>query len=317
MSTLRPNTIKQPARHINNELLVSAMSAICNSFINGVSSQPGTGNISLFHDHRLTYSYGRVGGSDTSQWRAGGYTIYVKHLTGKITTCQTNPNTQIRALKSYIENQERLPVNQQRLIFAGKQLEDGRTLAEYNIVDHATLQLVLRLRGGDQEILDIGSLDSRYDYDFTNIDDRNESHSRGGETYTRPCGWMRIAIRVLGRFENEVWLGHLNRPGEWPVSYHGTAHHQGKSIADTGYDITRGRQFPLQYGVYTTPNIHLAERFATQFTYRGEPYIILLQNRVNPANLQKISNNVNGIEEYWISPSEDDVRPYGICIRKL
>ncbi|XP_028287366.1 uncharacterized protein LOC114452313 [Parambassis ranga] len=171
--------------------------------------------------------------------------------------------------------------------------------------------------------------DPDFDYDFRGETD-TEIYYRGGEKYTRPCGWFRFALKVLNKYEDNTWLGNQGRttesvPGEWPVSYHGTSAKNAKGIIKTNYQAGPREKFGR--GVYSTPVLSEAEGYAKQFTSKtnGKTYKVVLQNRINPAHREKHNNDI-----YWLVPIEDGmtpedekqkvqqtIRPYGLLLKEV
>ncbi|XP_053283404.1 uncharacterized protein LOC128444773 [Pleuronectes platessa] len=169
----------------------------------------------------------------------------------------------------------------------------------------------------------------QYNYDFTKLTE-TETYWRGGEKYERPCGWYRFGLKVLDKYPGNTWLGTTYRgtqssPGEWPVSYHGTSKTGADGIIGDHYQPGPGQAFGR--GIYSTPDISVANRYAKTFTSikNGKTYKVVLQNRINPEYRKKYANDL-----YWLVPipkgtSEDEeqemveraIRPYGLLLKEV
>lgn len=78
-----------------------------------------------------------------------GNSLCIKTLTGKTCSIEFSQTDTVESVKEKIRQKEGIPVDQQRLVFNGKQLEDGHTLNEYNVKPGETVHLVLKLKGGN------------------------------------------------------------------------------------------------------------------------------------------------------------------------
>jgi hypothetical protein len=195
---------------MTNSLLVAALSAVTNNTVvtHGDNFKEKVGNCINYNDKSFL-----VGGQVYTSPRDGD--IYVETLSGGTVSLYVDFNDTLDQIKVRIPSglSGDISPDQTRFAFADKQLEDGRTLTDYNIQEDSTLRLVLKLRDGvsSDEIMALHLQSNHFapshDRDFTDVNDNGKTFMRGNFEYKRPCGWKRFAINVLDKYEDNIWLG--------------------------------------------------------------------------------------------------------------
>ena len=259
------------------------------------------------------------------------FDLYVNRVCAETQSIRLSGNQTIEEAKAKIGRIKGIKKEEMKLVYSGEVLDDARTLNDYQIRPEETIFSVPCLPDGRPSlsyVFDESFLDATFHYDLSNVKDDGKKYMRGGFEYKRPYGWNRLAMKVIGKYENDAWLGPdglrtREDPKEWPVSYHGTDSTSAKLILKQGYKP--GPRMKFGKGIYTSPSLEMVERlYAQEFTHDGKTYKIALQNRVNPdqknGRLEIIPASETGAgADYWLSPKSqnNDVRPYGILIREV
>ncbi|RHZ79828.1 hypothetical protein Glove_140g14 [Diversispora epigaea] len=251
-----------------------------------------------------------------------------------------NDNTTIYELKKKIQNVQGVKPHLQRLVFNGQELFNINNLEFYNITMDSIIHLEIHLKDDYDTIKYINpDLDINYNEKHHNYHSQHHLDFKN----LKVCEWKEIKfITPIRKFYviNEdkdfsvnddkeriiVEILRNKRKRKWKFSFHGVAkNHHSHSIADDGYleskkyqkEYQKTHQFNnFSHGIYTTPNIKLASLYAKTFTHNGIKFQMLFQNLVNSETLVKVPIYHKNVE-YWVTPSEFDIRLYSILIRKV
>ena len=160
-----------------------------------------------------------------------------------------------------------------------------------------------------------------------------EGEKRGGKEYYPPKGWIGIGLKVLDKYGSNEWIGMVNSPGEWNVAYHGVGDSKESDEVKriTGIIVTSqfkpGRRQACEdsddiyhkgkkvgKGVYCTPKIEVAEKYAGISEINGKQYKTVLMVRVKPDSIRCPKNK----KDYWVvNGTTDEIRPYRILFKKI
>ncbi|CAF3201919.1 unnamed protein product [Rotaria sp. Silwood2] len=178
-------------------------------------------------------------------------------------------------------------------------------------------------------------LDPRYNFDYRQ-GGLPEQDSRGSEPYYLPIGWYRHGLKVDNKYAGDnVWLGHVNAEGEWPVVFHGTNEGAVLGITQQGLlaskftrDLMRAEAVKLigaeadHQGIYLATHCNEgADAYAGEFslpisTGKSETFQVVFQCRVQPGKFTRHTIPVL-TGEAWRFIDERAIRPYGILLKEV
>ncbi|CAD7702619.1 unnamed protein product [Ostreobium quekettii] len=210
----------------------------------------------------------------------------------------------------------------QVLAVAGEILQEAMRLQDYGVAEGCTLCMAPweGHAANAPLLLEPRFLAPQHDFDLTGVPNDGVALSRGGEAYVRPFGWRRHALAVDAKYSDTTWLDGRMAAGQWPVGYHGTTLPAARAIVAQGFRLCMSRRATFGLGVYTTPDVDYAERYAEAFEHAGRRFKVVIQARVNPAKRRRVERRdpaTGAVANIWVNPNERDVRPYGVLVREV
>lgn len=218
-------------------------------------------------------------------------------------------------IKKKVEQSQNIKVGDQRLLFKGKEMIDTFIIEDLHIQNNDQFQLeVLNGSKYSKIFIDPSQFSPSYNFDFTSIiDNPRDAYRKGGHIYYRPCGWRRIALNVLGRYENSVWLGSTNAAGEWSVAYHGTKMIDSSLVAK--YNLSLSNSTYYGSGIYCSTKIETIVPFCSKYRdpLTGIQYYVVIQSRTDYDHMIPINQNGKPCDLYMVE-QEQFIRCYSICL---
>lgn len=216
----------------------------------------------------------------------------------------TSPFTDKYYLIIILLKDEKITLTKESLMSKFKYIPDLCTLEEVNqenIIEGIILNRCMLDPRGD-------SKDGEWGY----------YEKRGGEDYIPPEGWDRYGLNVSDKYDNgnNDWLMYDNRKGEWCVAYSWLSYDNENDFNqkyENNNDIKHSGQ-KVGKGIYCTQNPEIMEELTEAVYIKGEKYKLGLMLRVNPVKIRCPENN----DELWVVEGQtDEIRPYGLLIKKI
>lgn len=174
---------------------------------------------------------------------------------------------------------------------------------------------------------DISMFDERGNKVFDEAQEFEVGPPGNKKKYIQPKGWSRYGLKVLGKYPDDKWLAPFGDDGNWYRSFHGTGREAGPSIYRDGFWVSDGNPSAggtgtralYGAGVYSSPDIKIATGYSKSVqidTVNGtKKFHYVLMVAVNPENMNTTSYK-DCPKDYYLAPTADDIRPYGILLKE-